>query len=54
MISNDSSPLLPQLASGMIAAATQFFSGSVMLALGLTAFCLWFAFRDRWGLLPRL
>jgi hypothetical protein len=54
MISNDSSPLLPQLANGMSAAATQFFSGPVMLALGLTAFSLWFAFRDRLRFLPRL
>jgi len=53
-VSNNSSPLLPQLANGMSAAATQFFSGPVILALGLTAFSLWFAFRDRLRLLPRL
>ncbi|HEY4246726.1 MAG TPA: hypothetical protein VGM64_07715 [Lacunisphaera sp.] len=53
IISNDSSPSLPQFVNGGTAAAAQFFSDPVMLALGLTACSLWFAFRDRWRLLPR-
>jgi hypothetical protein len=52
--SDDSSPQISSLIDALAGAGMQLFAPPVALALGAAALSLWFAFRGRLSLLPRL